>query len=103
MRVEAGGVDADLVHVGLADDQRALRAQPRHDGGVGDRRLAQEPSARGGGVAGDIQLLLHRDGHAVKRADWRTGLPARRGRPCLGDHIVTSPGHDGARLCCVGL
>jgi hypothetical protein len=40
MRVEAGGVDADLVHVGLADDQRALRAQPRHDGGVGGRRLA---------------------------------------------------------------
>ena len=83
------------MHVGLADEHRAGGAQAGHHGGVGvGGALAQEAGAHGGGVAGLIELVFDRDGHAVEGAERCARLPALGGGFGHGTHLVGVLGDD---------
>ena len=68
-RAEPAGVEREFVHVRLQQDYGAGVAQPSNHGGVVRRRQAVEAeTAAGGGQAGDVDVVLHRDRDAVQRA-----------------------------------
>ncbi len=75
---QAGG---ELVQVGLAEDDRAGRAQPRHRGRVGRGPVGVRRGARARGQAGDVDVVL--DGRD------QAGQRQRRIDPGgLGEHLV---------------
>jgi hypothetical protein len=56
------------VHVGLAQDHGARGAQLLHDGRIGGRHETPERRRAGGGwQSGDVDVVLHDDGHALQR------------------------------------
>jgi hypothetical protein len=57
----------ELVEIGLAEDDRTGRTQPRHGGGVSCRAIAVSRARRRGRHALDVDIVLHRDRDAVKR------------------------------------
>ncbi len=65
----AGAVQArgELVEVGLADRDRAGVDQPLHDRGVPLRRVGERRAAGGGRQAGEVDVVLDREGNAVER------------------------------------
>src|ERR1035437_7255052 len=78
--IEAGDVDADLVHVRLADEQRARGAEAGDDGGVFFRaRSAEELRSNRGGIASLVHLVLYSDRNAVEGAERPVGSPPIRG------------------------
>jgi len=85
---------------GLADDDRALLAQPGHRRRILRRRRARrEPRSKSGGHAGDEEIVLDADrdaiGHALGRARQPTRLGlARTLQGALGIHMA--PGIHGA-------
>ena len=98
VRVAAVRVDADLVHVGLADQQRAGGAQA----GDGRRILgcglpAQKSGADCGRIGGLIHFVFDRHRHAVEDAQRAAGANAGRGRARLGQHVVGIVGDEGAQ------
>ena len=104
VRIQAGHANADLVHVGLADQQRAGRSHAGDDGGIFlARRLSQEGGADAGRVRRHVHLVLDRHRHAVEYAERPSRLDALRRLPGLPEHIFTIHGDDGAqgRLCSV--
>ena len=78
---------AELRHPGLADDHRAGFAQPAHQLAVLGGGGGVAAAAEGGDAAGDVDLLLDRDGDAVQRARRpprsQVPVPLRRLRPRL--------------------
>ncbi len=79
--VLGGGAHRELVHVGLAEDRQAGRAQPGDDRGVVRRHPALEdprPAGRGQPTGGEH--VLDRDRYAVQRARRRPGGAALVGR-----------------------
>ena len=66
-RTHADQAGRELVEIGLADDDRAGRAQPRHRSGVVGRRIGKRRAGGGGRQAGDVDIVLDRDGNAVER------------------------------------
>ncbi len=73
----------ELVHVRLADHDRARRLEPRDRGRVEGRAVAlEDPRAAGRGQAGDVQHVLHGHRHARERrgAALRSARAASRRR-----------------------
>lgn len=98
MRVEARHVDADLVHVGLADQQRARRAQAGHNGGIlFGGSLAQEGRADRGGIGRLVQLILDRHGHTVEEAERIAFLEALGRLARHAQDLLAVDGDDGAQ------
>ena len=58
---EAGG---ELIEVGLADRDRAGGDQPGDDFGVALGACSEGRAGGGGGEAGEIEVILHREGNA---------------------------------------
>ena len=76
-RVLGGGAHRELVHVGLAQDRQARRAEARDDGGVVRRDPAlEDPRAARRGQALGGHHVLDRDRDAVER---RSAAGPRRG------------------------
>jgi hypothetical protein len=75
----------ELVEIGLADDDGARRAQPRHRCRVLRRRVGEARAGCGGRQALDIDIVLHRDGHAVQRQ--HRGIVVRGERLGLGERV----------------
>ena len=87
-----GGAHRELVHVGLAQDRQAGRAQPGDDGGVVRRHPAlEDPRAAGRGQALGGHHVLDRDRHAV---EGRRGLAARAARVGRGGLLERALGVD---------
>ncbi len=79
-RAHADQAGRELVEIGLADDDGAGRAQPRHRGGVAPRRVGEGRAGGGGRQAGDVDVVLHGDRHAVERQRrWRSFAVERLG------------------------
>ena len=79
-RAHADQAGGELVEVGLADDDGAGLDQALHDLG---RLLRLVGEARAGGgrrQAGDVDIVLHREGHAVERQ------PVDLAAPCIEPH-----------------
>ncbi len=66
MRVDAEARKRELGHVGASDRHEAGRAHAGDRGGIAGRgrRLAQRDRAGRGHVAGHVEQVLHRNGHA---------------------------------------
>ena len=77
-RAHADQAGGELVEIGLADDERAGRAQARHRGRIVRRLIAEGRTGRRRRHAGDVDIVLHRDGNAIKRAPG--GSRAKRAR-----------------------
>ncbi len=104
VRIGAVGVDADLMHVGLADQQRAGRAQARHHRGIGQRRAAsQEGRADGGWVGRLIHLVLDRHRHAVEQAQGLAGRQACARGLGLGQDVSRIAGDERAQRRIAGV
>ena len=84
MHVLAGEVVGVFAHVERADENRAGRFQPLDQRGValGRRIRAVDLRAGDGRQSGDVEQVLHREGHAGERAELL--LPRRRGVDRLG-------------------
>ena len=93
MPIETIRIDADFMHIGLADEQCAQSAQaPDNRGILGCRGFAHEARAHGRAVGNLVDLVLHRYRHAVKQAE-RTAVTIAPGRcRCLLHQIVTIGG-----------
>ena len=91
MRVDPGGLDAELVHVGLGEDDRAGSAQPRDHLGVRLRRLRLERGAVGRGQAFDVHAVLDDDGDSVERPERRSAGEALARRLRLGGRARHAP------------
>ena len=85
-----GIAHSELAHVELAQQHCPRFLQPRHDGGVVIRHIVfQDGRPSSGEDAVGAELVLHRDGHSMKRAamvargDLGLGL-ARLGPGLLG-------------------
>src|ERR1019366_955889 len=102
--IEAGDVDADLVHVCLADEQRASGAESRDGGGVFFRALgAEELRADGRGITGLVQFVLHRDRNAVERTERPADPPPFRRGARLRDQVISMDGDERLERWHVGL
>ena len=66
-RAHADQSRGELVEIGLADDDGAGRAQPGHRGRILRRRIGEGRAGRGGRKAPGVDIVLHRDRHAVER------------------------------------
>ena len=66
-RAHADQAGGELVEIGLADNDRAGRAQPRHRGRIVRRLIGKSGTGRRRRQAGDVDIVLHRDGNAVER------------------------------------
>ncbi len=98
MLVEPVGVDADLVHVGLADEQRAAGPQAGDDRRVlGGGRAAHEARADRRPVGNLIDLILHRYRHAIEQAQRPSGAMALGRGAGLGRQIVAVGVPEGAQ------
>jgi hypothetical protein len=91
-RRAVGRTDADqpggkLVEVGFSYYKRAGRAQPAHHLGVRGGVVGKRRASGGGGQPGRVEIILHRERHAVKRQL----LPVRASpleRGGLREHIL---------------
>ena len=88
--------ERELVQVGLADEHRAGRAQPRRD----DRRRRRDVPApharrRGGRRPAKIDQILERDRHAVQRAAVAAGGNLLIGGARLRARLVGQHGDEG--------
>jgi hypothetical protein len=72
--------DAQLRHHGLAKNHRARRAKPAHHLGVFIFRRAVRVGAHRSDLAGDVDIVLDRDGHTEQRQPLARVQPALRGR-----------------------
>ena len=81
-RTHADQAGRELIEVGLADDDGAGAAQPRHGGGVPGGLVGEGRAGRRGRHALGIDIVFDRDRNAVERAPLGAG---RRQRLCLGD------------------
>ena len=89
MRVQPRHVDADLVHVGLADQQRARRPHPRHHGCIFcRRRLTQKRRADFCRVGRHVEFIFHRHRHTVENAERLACFDSLRGFTRLPHHIL---------------
>jgi len=85
---EAGG---ELVEIGLANDEGAGSSQARHRGRIVGRVEAESRTGRRGRQAGDVDIVLDREGHAVERQIFvargfeRLGLGQHLGFVAQGD------------------
>ncbi len=66
-RAHADEAGCELVEIGLADDDRAGRAQALHRGQIMRRRIREGRAGRGGRKSQRVDIVLHRDRHAVER------------------------------------
>ena len=121
-RAHADQAGGELVEIGLADDDGAGRAQPRHRGRIVRRLIAEGRTGRRGRQAGDVDIVLHRDRNAVQRqvpaspaaisarASASTSASARRlmkmagrrrgrgcGQSCARPSVPALPSRPGAR------
>ena len=78
---EAGG---ELVEIGLADDDGAGGFQPGDAGRVLARLVGEGRAGGGGRQSLDVDIVLHRDRHAIER---EAGIALRRQRPGFGDGV----------------
>ncbi len=70
MRIGRGAAPCELVHVGLADEDRARLAQPGGDGRVGiGHPIAEHLAARGRARAAHGDVVLQGDRNAVQRPE----------------------------------
>ena len=83
-RAHADETGRELVEIGLADRDRAGGAQPLHAGRVGLRRVGEGRARGGGRQAGDIDVVLDGERHAVER---QRGVALLRPAPRLGDGV----------------
>ncbi len=67
-RARAGQPGGELIEIGLADDDRAGAPQARDAGRVRRRRIGEGRAGGGGRQTLDVDIVLDRDRHAVKRA-----------------------------------
>ena len=80
----AGPEVGPLGQVGLAEDDRAGRLQPRHDERVIGRAPRERPGAGRRRHAGGVDVVLDDDRHPEQRAP--VALASRAvGRPCVGE------------------
>ena len=107
--VEAGG---ELVQVGLAEGNRAGRDEARDHRRIGRGSVGEVRAAGGGRQAGLIDVVLHREGHAVQRQAGRVlfvqragagqqlglGQQADPGVVGVGDGLSVEVGEQGAGL-----
>ena len=75
-RAHADESRGELVEIGLADDDRAGRAQPRHRGRIVRRRVGEGRARGRGRQPGDVDIVLDRERHAVERQPRRPSRPA---------------------------
>jgi hypothetical protein len=94
--VDAGDAEADLVHVGFADEERAGGAEAGDDGGIASGGLmAEEGSAGGGGEVQLVEFVLDGDGDAVEGAE-RAALTVAQSRGSgLGAEVFGVEGDKG--------
>ena len=78
---EAGG---ELVEIGLADDDGAGGFQPGDAGRVLARLVGEGRAGGGGRQSLEVDIVLHRDRHAIER---EVGIALRRQRPGFGDGV----------------
>jgi hypothetical protein len=84
-----GPAGRQLVHVGLADDDRAGFTEPLYHEGVRGCDLAAEGlAAPGGFVLGHVEQFLDQDGYAVQRPDRSGRKGARRTQRLLGEELT---------------
>src|SRR5581483_11496866 len=89
VRVEARHVDAELVHVRLANDQGAGGPQPGDDRRVVRRgHTPKKARTERRAVTGDVHLVLDRDRYSVPRSKRHTTSPAIGARSCLLVEII---------------
>ncbi len=94
--VEAVGVEAEFVHVGLADEQGAGGAEAADNGGVGYAGVVtEEGGADGGGVGELVYFVLDSHRHAIEQAEG-LALAVAFGRGfCLGKQVGAVGGAEG--------
>ena len=66
-RAHADQAGRELVEIGLAENERARRAQPRDGGRVLARPVGEGRARRRGRQAADVDVVLDRDRDAVER------------------------------------
>ena len=66
-RAHADQAGGELIEIGLADQNRAGRAQPRYRGCVVRRHIGERRATGRGGQAGDVDIVLYRNGNAIQR------------------------------------
>src|SRR5690606_32307301 len=88
---------ADLLHIGLANQQGAGCPQAGHHGrvmGCG-MIMAKDAGARGRGIGNLVQLVLDGDRYPVQGAEGLAGLDALFRGPRLRPNILLIPTDDG--------
>lgn len=89
----AGGdaLVAEFRRRGLADDDGARRLEARDRDRIGPRDvLGMDVRAVRRALAGDVDQVLDRDGHAMQRPERRTGGDRGLGRPGRGHRLVAA-------------
>jgi len=85
-RAHADEAGCELVEIGLADDDGAGGAQALHRGGVVRRRVGEGRAGRRGRKTQRVDIVLHRDRHAVERQ--ARGIRARGELLGFGDGVL---------------
>ncbi len=96
---EAGG---ELVEIGLADDDGAGGAEPRHRGRIARGHVGEGRAGGGGRQSRNVDIVLHRDGNAIQRQPGRvpscSALRPRSAHPVSSRRLMKTAGSLWSRM-----